>query len=80
MGALASLVGYVFYGFIELKAIVSTMDSKQAQVVSEQRDLWDKYNDDAMNKVEFMREYYGDRVDDEKRWGVYWKEKYEELK
>jgi hypothetical protein len=44
MAALASLVGYVFYGFINLQAKVDTMEAKQQQVISEQRDLWDKYN------------------------------------
>ncbi len=75
-----SLVGYVFYGHIQLDAKVSTMESKQEQVISEQRDLWGKYNDEAMYKVEFMKEYYIDKVDNEKRWGEYWKEKYIELK
>jgi hypothetical protein len=75
-----SLVGYVFYGHIQLDAKVSTMESKQEQVIGEQRDLWGKYNDEAMYKVEFMKEYYNDKVEDEKRWGEYWKEKYEESK
>lgn len=75
-----SLVGYVFYGHITLEAKVLTMDSKQKQVIGEQRDIWGKYNSEAMYKIEFMKEYYNDKVDNEKRWGEYWKEKYEETK
>ncbi len=77
MGALASLVGYVFYGFISLQAKVDTIDTKQQQVMSEQRDLWGKYNLEAEYKVAFMQEYYKNRLEDQKRWTEYWKEKFE---
>ena len=80
MAVMASLTGYIFYGHINLSAKVETVVTKQDQVVSEQRDLWGKYNDEAMNKIDFMREYYTDKVNEEKRWGEYWKEKYEEIK
>ncbi len=80
MGALASLVGYVFYGFINLQAKVDTMDAKQIQVMSEQRDIWNKYNADLDNKLEFLQDYMQSKVDNEKRWSEYWKEKYEDKK
>lgn len=54
MGALASLVGYVFYGFINLQAEVKTIKTKQDQVISEQRDLWGKYNDAGKMTMDFM--------------------------
>jgi hypothetical protein len=77
MGALASLVGYVFYGFINLQAKVETMEAKQQQVMSEQRDLWGKYNADLDKKLVFLQDYMQSKVDNEKRWAEYWKEKYE---
>ena len=79
MGALASLVGYVFYGFINLQAKVDTIETKQVQVQGEQRDLWGKYNDDLDNKIEFMKDYYEFKVNNESRWTDYWKERYEEI-
>lgn len=75
MGALASLVGYVFYGFINLQADFNSSETEQSQIKSEQRDLWDKYNQDLRDKVDFMKEYYSTRLEDEKRWTDYWKEK-----
>jgi hypothetical protein len=80
MGALASLVGYVFYGFINLQAKVDTIDTKQVQVQGEQRDLWGKYNEDMDDKIDFMKDYYEFKVDNESRWTQYWKERYEENK
>lgn len=75
MGALASLVGYVFYGFINLQAKVETEATKQEQVMSEQRDLWTKYNEDLEHKVQFMEKFYITRLEDEKRWTEYYKER-----
>jgi hypothetical protein len=80
MGALASLVGYVFYGFINLQAKVDTMEAKQEQVISEQRDLWNKYNADMDKKIEFLKTYFTTQVDQERRWSEYWKEKHESNK
>ncbi len=80
MGALTSLVGYVFYGFINLQAKVDTIDTKQVQVQGEQRDLWGKYNEDMDDKIDFMKDYYEFKVDNESRWTQYWKERYEENK
>jgi hypothetical protein len=77
MAIAASLTGYVFYGHINLVAKVDTIDTKQVQVIGEQKDLWGKYNDEAMYKVKFMQEYYEGRLEDEKRWTDYWKEKSE---
>jgi len=54
MGALASLVGYVFYGFINLQAGVKTIKTKQDQVISEQKDLWGKYNEAGKMTMNFM--------------------------
>ena len=54
MGALASLVGYVFYGFINLQAEVKTIKTKQDQVISEQKDLWGKYNEAGKMTMNFM--------------------------
>lgn len=77
MAAMASLTGYIFYGHINLTAEVKTINTKQEQVVGEQRDLWGKYNEEAMYKVKFMQEYYNNMVETEQRWTNYWKEKYE---
>ena len=77
MGILASLCGYIFYGYIGLSAKVDTIETKQNQVMSEQRDLWGKYNDDLREKVTFMKEYYHDKLEAEKQWTEYWKEKAE---
>ena len=76
MAVVGSLTAYVFYGHINLAAEVKTVVTKQEQVVGEQRDLWGKYNNEAMYKVEFMKEYYTDKVNNEKMWAEYWKEKY----
>ena len=46
MAILASLCGYVFYGYIELSAHVNAMDTKQEQHSGELRDIWNKYNVD----------------------------------
>jgi hypothetical protein len=62
MGALASLVGYVFYGFINLQAKVDVIDTNQKQVQSEQRDLWDKYNKDQAEKFRFATEFWEFKV------------------
>lgn len=77
LAAASSLTAYVFYGHINLVARVDTIQTKQEQVISEQRDLWGKYNKDLEQKVNFMQEYYGNRLEDEKRWTYYWKEKAE---
>lgn len=58
MAALASLVGYVFYGFIQLKADVGVFGSNQEQVQSEQRDLWNKFNKDQEAKFIFATKFY----------------------
>ena len=75
MGILASLCGYIFYGYIGLSAKVDTIETKQNQVMGEQRDLWAKYNDDLKEKVVFMKEYYEHKEDEQERWIEYWKEK-----
>ena len=80
MAVAGSLTAYVFYGHINLSAKVETINTKQEQVVGEQKDLWGKYNAEAMYKINFMQEYYTDKVESEKRWSNYWKEKYEETK
>jgi len=77
---LGSLVGYVFYGHINLSAKVETINTRQDQVIGEQRDLWGKYNEDMDDKIDFMKDYYEFKVDNESRWTEYWKERYEEVK
>jgi hypothetical protein len=46
MGILASLCGYVFYGYIELQAKVQQQEKVIEQNSSELDDLWGKYNAD----------------------------------
>ena len=62
LAALASLVGYVFYGFIELQALVDTVVTKQEQVIGEQRDLWGKFNNDQADKFTFATEFWQFKV------------------
>lgn len=62
MGALASLVGYVFYGFINLQALVDTVVTKQEQVRSEQRDLWSKFNIAQDEKFNMSTEFWAFKV------------------
>lgn len=45
MGILGSLVGYVFYGHINLEAKVAGIIIEQTQGKSERVDIWTKYND-----------------------------------
>lgn len=53
----SSLTGYVFYGHISLQAKVETMQAKQDQVLSEQRDIWTKYNNDIENKFKMLEKF-----------------------
>lgn len=46
MAILASLCGYVFYGYIELSATVKQQQKVIEQNVSELDDIWGKYNAD----------------------------------
>jgi len=80
MAVVGSLTAYVFYGHINLSADIKPIGTRLEQVESEQKDLWGKYNDEAMYKIEFMQEYYKDKVANEKRWSDYWKDKYKEIK
>lgn len=73
--ALGSLVAYVFYGFIGLSAEVKTLHPVINQMKSEQDDLWSKYNQDQNDKVSFIKDYYQFKVDEEKRWVEFYKEK-----
>ena len=72
---LGSLVAYVFYGFIALNALVQTLIPVIEQSKSEQRDLWNKYNKDQDSKIEFIKDYYEFKVDEEKRWVEFYREK-----
>jgi hypothetical protein len=56
MGILGSLVGYVFYGHINLEADFKTIKTKQEQVITEQRDLWGKYNSAGQSYMKHMIE------------------------
>jgi len=72
---LGSLVAYVFYGFINLSAEVKTMHPVIEQVRTEQKDLWNKYNKDQDSKIDFIKDYFKFKVDEEKRWVEFYKEK-----
>lgn len=73
MACAASLTAYVFYGHINLAADVKAMQTKQEQVVGEQKDIWAKYNDDMDDKVDFMTNYFSYQLEMEERWTEYWK-------
>ena len=75
MVILGSLVAYVFYGFIDLSAKVDTIETKQNQVIGEQRDLWDKYNDDQRTKFDFAVKFYEYKLEQENTWKEYYKNK-----
>jgi len=86
MGILASLCGYIFYGYIGLSAKVDTIETKQNQVLSEQRDLWGKYNDagemitnfminDAREKEQIKETIKDVELKETQRWLEYWKDK-----
>jgi hypothetical protein len=49
-------------------------------VIGEQRDLWSKYNADLDKKIDFMKSYFDTKVENEKRWSEYWREKYNSTK
>lgn len=72
---LGSLVAYVFYGFINLSAEVKTMHPVIEQVKSEQNDLWSKYNENQKEKINFITDYYMFKVEQEKVWVEFYKEK-----
>ena len=72
---LGSLVAYVFYGFINLSAEVKAMRPVIEQMEGEQKDLWNKYNDDDKDKVVFITNYYESRLKSEVRWTEFYKEK-----
>lgn len=77
LAVLGSLVAYVFYGFINLSAEVKTLHPVINQVVSEQDDIWNKYNQDQKDKIEFIKNYYEFKVAEEKRWVEFYKQKSE---
>ena len=79
MGVLASLTGFIFYGHINLKARVDTIDTKQIQLMAELRDLWSKYNQESQYKINSIRTYYQDRLIDESEKKNYWKKKFEDI-
>ena len=56
MGILGSLVGYVFYGHINLEAQVSVHDIKITSGKAERVDIWNKYNDAGEKMMSFMIE------------------------
>ena len=58
MGIVASLSGYVFYGYIELKAEVNVVKTQLEQSQSELRDLWSKYNEQLDKEVNFITKFY----------------------
>ena len=54
MGILGSLVGYIFYGHINLEAKVAGLVIEQTQGKSERVDIWNKYNDAGENYMIHM--------------------------
>jgi hypothetical protein len=62
---LGSLVAYVFYGFINLSAEVKTLHP-----VIKQQDI-------NTDKVDMIKDYYQFKVDEEKRWVDFYKDKSE---
>lgn len=85
MAILGSLTAYVFYGHINLGAKVETIETKQEQVRSEQRDLWGKYNtsgetitnfmiNDAREKEQIKESIKEVQLQETTRWLEYWKE------
>jgi len=56
MGILGSLVGYVFYGHINLEATVSVHNIELLQGKSERRDIWNKYNEAGASYMVHMIE------------------------
>jgi len=75
LAVLGSLVAYVFYGFINLSAEVKTLHPVIKQQDSELDDLWRKFNDINTDKVTMMKDYYQFKVDEEKRWVDFYKDK-----
>jgi hypothetical protein len=86
MAIVGSLTAYVFYGHINLEAKVDTIQTKQNQVLSEQRDLWGKYNDagemitnfminDAREKEQIKETIKDVELRESERWLEYWKER-----
>ncbi len=73
MGILASLCGYIFYGYIGLSAKVDTLETVIMQHDSELDDIWSKYNDEISKQfimyekfMEFQIEYYKDKAENNK--------------
>ena len=56
MGILGSLVGYVFYGHINLEAKVSVIEVQQTQGKAERVDIWSKYNSAGQSYMVHMIE------------------------
>jgi hypothetical protein len=57
MGILASLCGYIFYGYIELSAKVDTQQTIIEQHDSELNDIWSKYNADIEKQFTMFEKF-----------------------
>jgi len=57
MGILASLCGYIFYGYIELSAKVDTQQTIITQHDSELNDIWGKYNADIEKQFAMFEKF-----------------------
>ena len=66
MGILASLCGYIFYGYIELAAKVETQETIIKQHDSELNDIWSKYNDDIEKKFIMLEKFMEFKNDESK--------------
>ena len=72
---LGSLIGYVFYGFINLSAEVRALRPVIEQIKGEQDDIWNKYNKNQDDKTTFIIDYYQFKVEQEKIWVEFYREK-----
>jgi hypothetical protein len=66
MGILASLCGYIFYGYIELSAKVDTQQTIIAQHDSELNDIWSKYNADIEKQFAMFEKFMEFKTDEAK--------------
>ena len=60
-----------------MSAEVKTLHPVIKQQDSELDDLWHKFNDINTDKVDMIKDYYQFKVDEEKRWVDFYKDKSE---
>ena len=72
---LGSLIGYIFYGHIELASEVHSLQTTVEQSESELNDIWTKYNNGQKMFVEHSMEEMAYRVRQAEKWEQFYKEK-----